>query len=110
VVPVLFFRFWTGCRPSETSALRESDVDLKLGTVSIHRSRDEGSESTPKTKRSKRTIHLYPNVLGVLREFGPVKAKARPDDYFFTGPSEVIVPIVRGWPPESGKVDCDLLG
>src|SRR5512143_1306650 len=59
--PFVFFQFWTGCRPSETSALREADVDLESGTVRINKSRDEGEESEPKTKASRRTIALYPN-------------------------------------------------
>jgi integrase len=43
-------------------------------------------------------------VLGVLREFGPVKAKARPDDYFFTGPQGGPV-YTRDWAEDYGFFD-----
>jgi integrase len=101
--PFLYFQFWTGCRPSETTALRETDVDLELGTVRIHRSRDEGEEATPKTKKSKRTIHLYPNVIEVLRERRSSGPYARPG-YFFT--DTIGEPVfARDWPEDHGFYD-----
>jgi integrase len=73
LVRVPLFQFWTGCRPSETAALREADVDLREGTVRINKSRDEGEVNEPKTRGSKRMIKLYPNVVDVL-----VKSRAAP--------------------------------
>ena len=58
---------------SETIALREADVDLDAGTLRITKSRDEGEESEPKTRKSRRTIHLYPNLLVVLQEVRPAQ-------------------------------------
>jgi integrase len=99
--PFLCFQFWTGARPSETAALRESDVDLRRGTVFIHRSRVEGAENKPKTRASKRTIHLYPNVLQVLRDARPTPAHAKPDDYFFVGSQGGPV-YTRAWGEDYG--------
>jgi integrase len=50
--PFVYFQFWTGCRPSETSALREANVDLERGTVRINKSRDEGEESRRRPERA----------------------------------------------------------
>jgi integrase len=75
--PFLYFQFWTGCRPSETAALREADVDLKEGTVRINKSRDEGEDNAPKTRGSKRMIKLYPNVVDVLVSAGAAAVTSR---------------------------------
>src|SRR6266478_2997215 len=48
----VFFHFWQGPRPSESTALRREDVDLKYGTANIHRSRVQGHEAGTKTVRS----------------------------------------------------------
>ena len=34
--PFIFTMFWTGMRPSECTALRVGDIDLKNGTISNH--------------------------------------------------------------------------
>jgi integrase len=88
-----FLQFWTGCRPSETAALREADVDLKEGTVRINKSRDEGEDNEPKTRGSKRMIKLYPNVIDVLVSGRAARMHPKPDDFFFTGPESA--PLVR---------------
>ena len=43
-------------------------------------------------------------MLGVLREFRPTKAKARPDDYCFTGPQGGAV-YTRDWAEDYGFFD-----
>jgi len=80
----VFFQFWQGPRPSETTALRRRDVDLKYETASIHKSRVAGAEAGAKTKKSRRTVRLHPNTVKVLRDRWPIGAD--PDDYVFTTP------------------------
>ncbi len=58
---------WTGMRQGESTALRLRDFDAKAGTLTITKSRTEGEENAPKTKRSKRTIKLLPEALEPLR-------------------------------------------
>jgi len=93
----VYFEFWTGCRPSETSALRMGDVDLVLGTVSITKSRDEQHEAAPKTEGSVREIKLLPNVLEVLRAMPPL-LHADEQTYFFRNPDGG--PITTAWWPK----------
>jgi integrase len=95
--PFVYFQFWTGCRPSETAALRLSDVDLRLGTVSITKSRSEQHEAAPKTEKSARVIKLLPNVLEVLRAI-PQPLHADENTYFFRNPEGR--PITTHWWPK----------
>ena len=102
--PFVYFQFWVGTRPSEAIALRESDVDLERGSVRITKSRDEGEENEPKTKKSRRTIRLYPHVIGTLRAYRPERMHPKPEDYFFTGPNGGPV-YARDWPTDYGFYD-----
>ena len=52
--PFVYFQFWTGARPSETTALRWQEVDLRYGRARFERSRVQGNEAGTKTMRSKR--------------------------------------------------------
>lgn len=81
----VYFHFWQGPRPSESTALRYMDVDLRHGAVLITKSRVGGKESGTKTERSNREIQLHDNVVKVLSSLMPLHAK--PEDYFFTTPS-----------------------
>ena len=83
----VFFQFWQGPRPSESTALRRADVDLRYASARIHRSRVQGKEAGTKTKRSNREIHLHDNVVEVLKDENPVALHVKPDDYFFTTPA-----------------------
>src|SRR5436190_23920609 len=65
--PFVFTMFWTGMRPSECTALRVSDVDLKNATIQVTKSRNLGEENAPKTSASRRTVKLLPNVIEVLK-------------------------------------------
>ena len=82
----VFFHFWQGPRPSESTALRRGDVDLRYATARIHRSRVQGQEAGTKTVRSNREIRLHDNVVDVLEEENPTPLSTNPDDYFFTTP------------------------
>jgi integrase len=47
--PFVFHQFWTGCRPSETCALRRSDIDLQYGWEKIERAGSKvRSEAEPR--------------------------------------------------------------
>lgn len=52
----VYFRFYTGTRPGEGTALRWGSVDLFNSKGIISLSRHLGQESAPKTRASKRTI------------------------------------------------------
>jgi integrase len=106
--PFVYFQFWTGCRPSETSALRMSDVDLILGTVSITKSRDEQAEAAPKTEGSTREIKLLPNVLDVLRAM-PKLLHTDEDTYFFRNPEGGPI-TTTDWPRKSWYPVLTVLG
>jgi integrase len=82
----VFFHFWQGPRPSESTSLRREDVDLRYASARIHRSLVQGKEAGTKTVRSNREIHLHDNVVSVLREENPAPLSAKPKDYFFTTP------------------------
>jgi hypothetical protein len=54
------------------------DIDLRLGTVSITKSRSRQHEAAPKTEKSVREIRLLPNVLEVLRAMPLPLEKVKP--------------------------------
>jgi integrase len=95
--PFVAFQFFTGCRPSETAALRWSDVDLKAATVTIRRSRSYGEEAAPKTRASRRTIALFPDLLEILRRM-PEPLHIDENTYFFRNPDGN--PITTNWWPK----------
>jgi integrase len=75
-------QFWTGMRPSEATALRHSKVDLNSGKAMIVRSRHLGAEDAPKTRASRRTVKLLPNVVELMNTITPLHQT--PDDYVYT--------------------------
>jgi integrase len=75
-------QFWTGMRPSEATALRRGKVDLTSGKAMIVRSRHLGAEDAPKTRASRRTVKLLPNVVELLDAIIPLHQA--PDDYVYT--------------------------
>ena len=75
------FRFWTGTRPSEGTALKLGCVDLKTAKAEILESRYLQAEDNTKTSASSRTIELLPNVVDVLEKIWPLRAE--PDGYMF---------------------------
>lgn len=73
---------FTGCRRGEVCGLRWSDIDLENGTLSVARSLTSIPKqgqvfSTPKTKRSRRTIKIEPNTVQLLRDYKRYQAEER---------------------------------
>jgi integrase len=78
----VYFRFWTGTRPSEVTALKWGSVDLLNAKATFVLSRHLGEENAPKTRASRRTITLLPNVVELLKSILPLRVE--PDSYVFT--------------------------
>ena len=78
----VFFRFYTGTRPSEAVALKWGSVDLQSGKAMLSLSRHLGEENATKTRASRRTISLLPNVVDVLKSILPLRVE--PNSYVFT--------------------------
>jgi len=76
------FRFYTGTRPSEVVALKWGSVDLQSGKAMVTVSRHLGQENATKTRASRRTITLLPNVRDVLKTILPLHVE--PNTYVFT--------------------------
>lgn len=73
--------FWAGARPSELTARKWRDLDLRTGKLSITNSRTDGEEGDTKTYGSTRTITLFPQVLKLIESVKPLRAQ--PDGYIF---------------------------
>jgi len=80
----VFTQFFTGLRPGEAIGLRRGSLDLRRGRLSVRASRTLGEDNAPKTKKSKRTITVRPEVVAVLRDM-PLHITA--DDFVFTTPT-----------------------
>jgi integrase len=72
---------WTGMRPSEAAGLQWGDVDFKRGLLHVRRSRHLHHDGDPKTRQARRTVHLAPATVAVLRALCPLRVK--PDTYVF---------------------------
>lgn len=63
----------TGMRRGEVVGLRRKDVDLERGRINVRSNRTsvgyQVQEGTPKTKRSRRTIDIGPNVTAMLKAY-----------------------------------------
>lgn len=71
----------TGMRPSEATALRIGDVDLRRRTIAIVKSRNLGTEyALPKTKKSCRTIPVHDEAIAALE---PLVRDADPARHLF---------------------------
>ena len=78
----VYFRFYTGTRPSEATALKWGSVDLLSGKATFLVSRHLGEENAPKTRASRRTVALLPNVVELLKSLLPLRVE--PNSYVFT--------------------------
>lgn len=77
----LFTLFFTGMRPSEAVAIRNSALDLHAATLRVERSRSLGHEAAPKTPSANRVVRLTPRNVQILRSV--VELHAAPEDYLF---------------------------
>jgi len=97
----VFFRFWTGTRPSEGIGLRWVDVDLTARRIRIRRSRVSRHDGAPKTGKSKRDVVIHEELTSVLRAHKP--ALANSDDFVFTTTSGAAIEestfVRREWVP-----------
>ena len=78
----VYFRFYTGTRPSEAAALKWGNIDLMNEKAAVTSSRTLGEENAPKTAASARTVKLLPNVVELLKSILPLHVEAK--DYVFT--------------------------
>ena len=81
----VFFRFWTGTRPSEAIGLRWGDVDFGRRVARIRRSRVLGKDGETKTRKSRREVVLHDVVIEVLHDLKPLLPDH--DTFVFTTPS-----------------------
>jgi integrase len=79
---LVFTMFYTGLRTAEAVGLRWGDVDLRGGSLTVRRSRTMGEDNAPKTRKSRRTMTLLPEVVAVLRDAKPLHVG--PDSFVFT--------------------------
>jgi integrase len=79
---VVYFRFYTGTRPSEVAALKYKNIDFLNAKATVTTSRTLGEENAPKTAGSARTFKLLPNVVETLKPLLPLHVE--PDTYVFT--------------------------
>ena len=79
----VFFRFWTGTRPSEAIALRHSFLNLKQRRFNVVASRVLGSDGRPKTRKSKRKVEIHANLADVLKDYVG-SSRQDPDAFVFT--------------------------
>ena len=82
---LVYFRFYTGTRPSEAVALKWGNIDLVSAKAAVTSSRTFGEENAPKTAASARTVKLLPNVVELLKTILPLHVEAK--DYVFTDDS-----------------------
>lgn len=75
------FVFWTGTRPSEATALKWGSVDLVNGKATFAVTASRRRERA-KTRASRRTVTLLPNVADLLRSTLPLRLE--PNSYVFT--------------------------
>lgn len=91
--PMVRFLVGTGCRWGETVALRCGEVNLEHGTVRIIRALKDSPDGNrrvgvTKTKMSKRTVALPPEVLA---DIGPLMEGKAASDLLFTAPRGAMV-------------------
>lgn len=79
--------YWTGIREGELLALTPADVDLENGEIRINKTYHhlEGKDivTTPKTKKSNRTVSMPSFLTEELKDYMKMIYKPRPDDRMF---------------------------
>ena len=80
--------YGTGMRLGELLALTPADFDFQKQTVTIsktfHRSKGRGIITSPKTKKSNRTIKMPPFLCEEIREYIKMLYDIQPDERLFT--------------------------
>ena len=80
--------YWTGIREGELLALTRSDFDFEKQTVTIsktyHRSKGRDIITSPKTKKSNRTIKMPPFLCEEMQEYIKMLYDIQPDERMFT--------------------------
>jgi integrase len=80
------FAAMTGLRQGELLGLRWSDIDWSAQRVRVRRAFVRGEITTPKSKRSSRSVPLAPRVIAILDGLSKVTAYAADDDLVFAHP------------------------
>ena len=73
----------TGLRIGELLAVRWRCLDLEIGTLSVRESVYEGKFQSPKTRKSRRTMPLGPQIIVWLREHRLRAKRTESDDLVF---------------------------
>jgi integrase len=73
----------TGLRIGELLAVRWRCLDLEIGTLSVRESVYEGKFQSPKTRKSRRTMPLGPQIIVWLREHRLRAKRTEADDLVF---------------------------
>ena len=80
--------YWCGIRSGELLALTPADFDFQKQTVTIsktfHRSKGRDIITSPKTKKSNRTIKMPPFLCEKIREYIKMLYDIQPDERLFT--------------------------
>ena len=88
---------WSGLRAGELFGLARRHIDLDAGAVRVERAvtympGHPAVLGRTKTETSKRTVHLPPHVVAILRDHMDRYTGANPDSLVFTDPAGKIVP------------------
>jgi integrase len=75
--PLVFAGFRLGTRIGELFGLKWRDVDLHEGIVNIRRQITRGKITTPKSKNSKRSIRMSPQLIELLQALKAKRIKER---------------------------------
>lgn len=73
--------FFTGCRPSDLSAVRVRSINLNAGTIRMIESFDSGHVGDVKTQSSDRMARLTPENAKLLRDL--LELRPDPNAFFF---------------------------
>ena len=80
--------YWCGMRSGELLALTPADIDFEKQTVTIsktfHRSKGRDIITSPKTKKSNRTIKMPPFLCEEMQEYIKMLYDIKPDERLFT--------------------------
>jgi integrase len=105
-----------GLRSCEIRGLKWQDIDWEGSSVYPKRSIVEGNVGDVKTRRSKREMHIPPQVLSVLRAWYEMTVYNKPEDWIFaSAESDGKMPIsystlYRAYREAASKIGIERLG